>query len=144
MYTLTTPISQFTLQTLIEVFQLFQSEPTLQTVATDDVQLSGEGVPVTVNPLNRPALTRRLFFRATGLHAGTKLGRKSDLSAERHNDTGLDFTYHPRSRRIDPPYHGIPPFPQGPRPCGTSFVWVFSFRQTHERTCIPGRDATHC
>ncbi|MGQ7932161.1 hypothetical protein [Paraburkholderia sp. D1E] len=58
MYTLTTPISQFTLQTLIEVFQLFQSEPTLQTVATDDVQLSREGVPMTVTRFNG-ALTIR-------------------------------------------------------------------------------------
>ncbi|MCX4152290.1 MULTISPECIES: hypothetical protein [Paraburkholderia] len=48
MYTLTTPISQFTLQTLIEVFQLFQSEPTFKTLATADVQLFREGWPVNV------------------------------------------------------------------------------------------------
>ncbi|MFL9995285.1 hypothetical protein PQR34_32190 [Paraburkholderia sediminicola] len=58
MYTLTTPISQFTLQTLIEVFQLFQTEPTLQTVATADVQLSRDSVPATVTRFNG-ALTIR-------------------------------------------------------------------------------------
>ena len=64
MYTLTTPISQFTLQTLIEVFRLFQTEPTLQTLATADVGLSREGVPMTVTRFNG-ALTIRHTLTAS-------------------------------------------------------------------------------
>lgn len=58
MYTLTTPISQFTLQTLIEVFRLFRTEPMLQSLATADVGLSRDGVPMTVTRFNG-ALTIR-------------------------------------------------------------------------------------
>ncbi|MEZ0606259.1 hypothetical protein ACAX43_29650 [Paraburkholderia sp. IW21] len=58
MYTLTTPTSQFALQTLIEVFQLFQSEPTFKAVATADVQLYRDDWPVNVTRFNG-ALTIR-------------------------------------------------------------------------------------
>ncbi|MFM0616143.1 hypothetical protein PQR37_18940 [Paraburkholderia nemoris] len=68
MYTLTTPISQFTLQTLIEVFQLFQSEPTFKTVATADVQLYRDGWPVNVTRFNG-ALTIRQTLSASDFAA---------------------------------------------------------------------------
>lgn len=64
MYTLTTPISQFTLQTLIEVLQLFRTEPTLQTLATADVRLFRDDVPVTVTRFNG-ALTIRHTLSAS-------------------------------------------------------------------------------
>ncbi|MFM0386904.1 hypothetical protein [Paraburkholderia dipogonis] len=68
MYTLTTPTSQFALQTLIEVFQLFQSEPTFKTLATVDVQLSREGWPVNVTRFNG-ALTIRQTLSASDFAA---------------------------------------------------------------------------
>lgn len=68
MYTLTTPLSSFALQTLIEVLQLFQTESTLQSLASADVQLTRDGEPVTVTRFNG-ALTIRHTMPAADLAA---------------------------------------------------------------------------
>ena len=68
MYTLTTPLFSFALQTLIEVFQLFRAEPTLQSLASADLQLTRNGEPVTVTRFNG-ALTIRHAMPAAHLAA---------------------------------------------------------------------------